>query len=312
MNPSFDILARRVAEDGRVSADELLELRRSAWPDGVISKDEAEAIFALNRQLTERGPDWTDFFVEAIGEFVVNQIAPKGYVDDANAAWLMAQIHADGALGSMAELETLVRIFEIAKNVPQALKDYAIRQMEKAVVEGAGPTRQGGDLEAGNVNATEARLLRRAIFAPASDRAAGVSQAEAEMLFRIKDVTLTADNAPEWKQLFVQGVGNYIEGFATEAAQLDREKAIELERFMNDTSSSVGGFLMRMFGALPDSEGFQQARDGSSGVFADREADAATGKVITNAEQAWLDPKIDQDGKVDQYEQALLDFLAEG
>ncbi|MFK4004662.1 hypothetical protein [Qipengyuania sp. NPDC077563] len=312
MNPSFDVLTRRIAEDGRVSADELLELRRSAWPDGVISKDEAEAIFALNRQLTERGPDWTDFFVEAIGEFVVNQIAPKGYVDDANAAWLMAQVDADGELGSMAELETLVRIFEIAKNVPQALKDYAIRQMETAVVEGTGPTRRGGDLEAGNVNATEARLLRRAIFAPASDRPAGVSQSEAEMLFRIKNVTLTADNAPEWKQLFVQGVASYVEGFATEAAQLDREKAIELERFMNDTSSSVGGFLMRMFGTLPDNEGLRQARDGSIGVFADREADAATGKVITKAEQAWLDRKIDQDGKVDEYEQALLDFLAEG
>ncbi|GAB5351965.1 hypothetical protein [Qipengyuania sp. 483] len=312
MNPSFDILARRVAEDGRVSADELLELRRSAWPDGVISKDEAEAIFALNRQLTERGPGWTDFFVEAIGEFVVNQIAPKGYVDDANAAWLMAQIDTDGHLGSMAELETLVRIFEIAKNVPQELKDYAIRQMEKAVVEGTGPTRRGGALEAGNVNATEARLLRRAIFAPASDRPAGVSQAEAEMLFRIKEITLTADNAPEWKQIFVQGVANYIEGFATETAQIDREKAIELERFMNDTSSSVGGFLMRMLGTLPDKAGFQRASQGGLGVFADREAEAARGKVITEAEQVWLDRKIDQDGKVDEYEQALLDFLAEG
>ena len=32
----------------------------------------------------------------------------------------------------------------------------------------------------------------------------------------------------------------------------------------------------------------------------------------TTVKKAWLDQKIDQDGKVDEYEQALLDFLAEG
>ena len=81
---------------------------------------------------------------------------------------------------------------------------------------------------------------------------------------------------------------------------------------MNDTSSSVGGFMMRMLGTLPDKAGFQHAGEGGLGVFADREAEAAMGKVITDAEKAWLDRKINQDGKVDEYEQALLDFLAEG
>ena len=155
-----------------ISPGEVLALRREAWPDGHISQAEAEAIVALNHQLTSRCREWVEFYVEALGEYVVNQRAPKGYVDAENAAWLMAQLDADGTLGSMAEIELLVRVFECAQNVPVSLKDYAVAQMEHAVLEGTGPTRNGGMLEAGNVNAAEALLLRRAIFAPASERPA--------------------------------------------------------------------------------------------------------------------------------------------
>ena len=66
-------------------------------------------------------------------------------------------------LSKTAELEARTTVFERAQNVPQSLKDFALKQMEKAVLEGTGPTRDGGALEAGNVNATEARLLRRAM-----------------------------------------------------------------------------------------------------------------------------------------------------
>ena len=96
MSVHFSDLAKRVSANGEVSAEEVLSLRREAWPDGRISQGEAEAIFAINAQLASRSPEWTDFFVEALGEYVVNQRAPKGYVDQENADWLESQIDADG------------------------------------------------------------------------------------------------------------------------------------------------------------------------------------------------------------------------
>ena len=246
MSVHFGELAKKVGANGTVSAEEILVLRREAWPDGRISQAEAEAIFALDRQLESKSSEWVDFFVEALGEYVVNQRAPAGYVDRENASWLMMQIDHDGSLCSMSEVELLVRVFERASNVPQALKDYAISQMELAVLEGTGPTRDGGQLAAGNVTAAEVKLLRRAIFAPASERPAAVGRKEAEMLFRLKDATLEADNAPEWQQLFVQGVANYLQGYSDSNAQISHERAQELEHFMNESRSSVGGFLGRM------------------------------------------------------------------
>ena len=311
MSVQFSDLAKRVAVDGEVSAAELLSLRQNGFADGRISQGEAEAIFSLNRALSDRTEEWTDFFVEAVGEYLVNQRAPIGYVDDENAAWVMGQIDADGKLCSMAELELLVRVFERAKNVPQSLKDYALAKVETAVMEGEGPTRDGGALEKGNVNATEARILRRFVFAPASDRPAGVGPHEAEMLFRLKDATRGADNAPEWKQLFAQGVGNFLEGFAAPAAQITHKQAMELEAFVADTSTDKVGFFRRLLTTDADFEGYRAFQDGRDQVFADRAALAAAGAKVTDKEKAWLDARVDADGEIDEYEQALLDFLAD-
>ncbi|MEZ5680974.1 MAG: hypothetical protein R3E14_06715 [Erythrobacter sp.] len=308
MSVHFGELAKKVVADGAISGEEVLALRREAWPDGRISQDEAEAIFALNRQLRSQSNEWVDFFVEALGEYIVNQRAPAGYVDAENGQWLMRQIDADGKLGSMAELELLVRVFERAHNVPVALKDYALRQVEKAVLEGTGPTRDGGRLEAGNVNATEAKLLRRAIFAPASERPAAVGKNEAEMLFRLKDATLHADNAPEWKTLFVQGVANFLQGYSSAKAQISHERAAELQAFMDDTSSSVGGFLGRMAQSAPNALGVVFGRKDEAPSRGEQVADA---HKVTSNEREWLSARIEADGKVDAYEQALLDFLAE-
>ncbi|OAN83766.1 hypothetical protein A8B77_05965 [Erythrobacter sp. EhN03] len=308
MSVHFGELAKKVGANGTVSAEEILVLRREAWPDGRISQAEAEAIFALDRQLESKSSEWVDFLVESLGEYVVNQRAPAGYVDRENASWLMMQIDHDGSLCSMSEVELLVRVFERASNVPQALKDYAISQLELAVLEGTGPTRDGGQLAAGNVTTAEVKLLRRAIFAPASERPAAVGRKEAEMLFRLKDATLGADNDPEWKQLFVQGVANYLQGYSDANAQISRERASELQAFMNDTSESVGGFLGKMAKESPNVFG---KVFGKKPARPSREDEVAAAHEVTHAEREWLDARIDANGQVDEYERALLDFLAE-
>lgn len=311
MSVHFGELARRVGDRGSISSEDILALRRDVWPDGRIGQDEAEAIFALNRQFAAPSAEWCDFLVEAIGEYVINQRAPLGYVDEENAAWLIGQIDSDGKLETTAELELLVRVFERARNVPPSLKDYALRQIELAVLEGEGPTRDGGAFEAGSVNATEAKLLRRVIFAPAGDGPASVGASEAAMLFRLKDASLGKANAPEWKQLFVQGVGNFLCGFSSGHAQLTRERAAELEAFVGDTQPDVGRFFRRMASAASDfGSRYGQLLGDDVPERPSRELRVAEASRVTGGEQGWLDSKIGADGQVDEYETALLDFLA--
>jgi hypothetical protein len=257
--------------------------------------------------LTTPNAAWSDFFVEAIGEFVVNGLAPRGYVSEDNAIWLIARIDRDGTLSSLTELELLVRVLERASNAPEALKAYVLAQLERAVLTGTGPTRHGGDFTPGHVNAAEAAILRRVLFAPAGDGPACVSCAEAELLFRLKDATLGAANALEWKQMFVQGVANYLEGVVSRTAQLSRERAAELESFVADDSTHVAGFLGRMAKSVPEVFG---TVFGGKAPERDRLAELRAAEEVTDDEQQWLDAKINADGEIDAYEQALIAFLA--
>ena len=182
------------------------------------------AIFALNDRLSTPSREWIEFFVEAIGAMLIEQSNPRGYVSPEAADWLIARIEADGQPASAAELELLVHLAERASAEPTRLKAFALAQLEAAVLTGSGPTRDGERLDPGCINAAEAKLLRRLIFASGGDGPACVSKGEAELLFRLKDATLNAANAPEWQQLFVQGVGNYLQGMAgAEAPSAARE-----------------------------------------------------------------------------------------
>ena len=312
MSMQFRSLAEQAMADGAISADEILSLRQGGWANATIDADEADAIFVLNDHLAEPTGEWSDSFVEALSEHIVHQVAPRGYVSEDQAEWLIERIDRDNGVESLTELELLVRVLEKAINVPARLKAYALDQIEQAVLTGEGPTRDGGMLEKGNVTDAEVRLLRRMVFAGGGDRPAGVSQLEAEMLFRLKDATLDASNSSEWKRLFVQGVGNYLQGFGGKE-QLSRERAAELENFMNNTAPSIGGFFGRMFDSIGNSglgDGFAAMRE-EAAPPRHIELEVADAAEVTSMEQAWLQGRIDANGQIDPYDQALLDFLAE-
>ncbi|MGH6613147.1 hypothetical protein [Sphingomonas sp.] len=304
--PIFDLTTRLKAK-AELTSEDTLAMRRIVWPDGAIEPAEADAIFDLNTSVKSKSREWVDFFVEAMNAYLVEQQSPRGYVDDAKAGWLMARVDGDGRVDSLGELELLVKVLESATNVPEALKTYALRQIETIVLTSTGPTRDGGSLDAGSINATEVKLLRRLLYAQAGDGPALVSRAEADMLFRIKDATLAAANAPEWQTLFVQAVGNHLMAHS-DYQPLSHERATELDSVMNDTRSGVGGFL----GRLAESN----INDGFRSVFGkkpqpvDHDAAVAADRAVVADEQAWLTSRIDADQRLDPLEKALLAFIA--
>ncbi len=311
MSMHFHDLTAQAVADGVISAEEILALRGAGWADGRMDPEEAESLFLANDALRNPGPDWCDFFVEALSEFVVNTVEPRGYVDQLMGDELISRIDRDGRVGTMTELELLVRVLEKALSVPDSLKAYALRQLEDIVLAGEGPTRAGA-LDAKGINEVECRLLRRVIFAAGGDRPAAASRAEAEMLFRIKDATLYDVNAAEWDRLFVQGVGSYLLGFGGREP-LSRERAADLEAFMNRPGAGIGSFLRRMLGADVDVE---TSKSFSSLLSItphtpDVEDEAEEAARLTDGEELWLLDHIDADEELDPLEKALLQFIAE-
>ena len=313
MTYQFRAFAEQARADGRIDLDEILKLRRDGWADGRIEPAEAEALFAANDLLAERSDEWTDFFVEALAEYVLAGGSPRGFVSEEQAEWLIARLDKSGQVETMGELELLARLFDKAEAVPERLKGYALAQIEQIVLTGNGPTRDGGAVEAAKITSAECRLLKRFIFSFASETPGGVSRGEAEMLFRLKDATLGADNAPEWADLFVKAVANHLMGH-NRFSQLSAARARELDSFMGDTTPRLGAFLSRVANTKMEDASDEMKRVlgfGRKGAARDVEGEVAEDRRMTVSENAWLQQQVEANSQFDALDKALLRFIAE-
>ena len=302
MSFSFSDFAAALKSGAQISAEDVLAVRRFVWPDGAVSDDEAEVIFELNRLAGDPGPEWKAFFIEAMCEHVVNGREPRGYVDDESSEWLTGQVGRGGSDSAKAlELELVVRVLEKALNAPEALKGWAMARIEAATAAD------------GKVGDEEARQLRHILFASGGDGALGISAGEAEALWRIKDSCLKGDNCSGWKQLFCQAVGNHLMAFNS-YRPLERSEAARLDAWVNDRSSSVLGFIGRMGrslgGGLPVREGLDEVFEKEQSAE-EHDSEVAAANAVVPEEREWLNGQIEADGALDEYEQALLDFIAE-
>lgn len=289
-----------------ISEEEVLKLRRYMWADGSISPEEAAQLFELN-DAAGSSNDWSDFFIEAMCDYLIGRGQPRGYVTDTDASWLIHHIGKDGRIDSHTELELIVKLLERAEFVPDTLKAFALHEIEQTVLTGSGPTRRGGDIHPGRIDDTEAALLRRLVFAAAGDGPAKVSRAEAEMLFRLKDATLGAANSADWQRLFVQGIANHLMAHQS-YSPISRDTAARLDQpYRPNPFRNVLAKLGR------DPASFEEAFAGDDEARRIAEHDAAVARdgEVNSGEADWLERLFDGDGARDPLEQALLDFLAE-
>ena len=306
--PVAEILDRKRIADADVKL-----LRAEVFGDGVVSRKEADLLFALDTGCTDKCAAWTEFFVEALVDFVVHQETPRGYISAENAQWLVRAISRDELVDTVTEMEALIRALEAAQSSPETLSAFALKQVAHAVLDGTGPLARGGELHPGIIGEAEVATLRRILYAFGGDGAIAITRAEAEVLFELNDRSAEADNHPSWSDLFVKAVTNYLMCASGYAAPT-REEALRRETFLDNADISVGGFFNRMvsggFGAVLAAykrvEGLENAY---------REANAAKAHAASQAEPVdgvearWLAERIGRDGTVHDNEMALLRFL---
>ncbi|SDN21268.1 hypothetical protein SAMN05216360_106293 [Methylobacterium phyllostachyos] len=76
---------------GTISDEDLLVLKREVLPEGLMTREEADLLIALERAVI--GSDaFADFLVALVVDFAVWGTRPTGYIDRDVAAWLAASL----------------------------------------------------------------------------------------------------------------------------------------------------------------------------------------------------------------------------
>ncbi|MBZ9659578.1 hypothetical protein LB523_11025 [Mesorhizobium sp. ESP-6-4] len=280
----------------KITAEDVTMLRREVFADGVVSRGEAEALFALDQTARDKCGEWAPFFVEAVTDYIVHQEKPEGYISEQNADWLVRTVSRDGIVDGRTELELLVHVLEEARSSPSELSAYALEQVAHAAIDGKGPLMHGGSLVPGHIAKAEVDLLRRILYAYSGDGNIAISKAEAEVLFRINDRTAAADNDPAWSDLFVKAIANHVM-CSTGYEPPTREVALRHENFLDEAAPTLGGFFSRMvsggFAAIleayhspGDIEAEWEARNRAA------EALARRAETIDASEAEWLAERV--------------------
>jgi hypothetical protein len=100
----------------KVTAMDVAWLRREVFGDGVVSLEEADELFALERAGVAVGREWTEFFVEMITDHIVWQSRPSGIVSENQAEWLIERADSCASVNGLA---VLVNVLSEAHRAPR-------------------------------------------------------------------------------------------------------------------------------------------------------------------------------------------------
>ncbi|MEM7023654.1 MAG: hypothetical protein AAF637_13840, partial [Pseudomonadota bacterium] len=95
---------------GRIGAEDVLHLRRSIYREGGIDRDEAAALFRLNRNPGDHDPAWAEFYVEALGDFFYWREGTDSVLTEDAERVLMEWIGPADALDDGTELRLLLQL----------------------------------------------------------------------------------------------------------------------------------------------------------------------------------------------------------
>ncbi len=290
-NHALQALVDDVSRDGKVSADEALSLRKSVFTDGVVSRDEADALVYLESRVANSDEAWAAAFVEAISDHVLQSGQFPGLVDEETAAWLMRSFGAEG--GRETEVETLLKIVERADSV---LPTLVVFMRERCATYLAGRTFTASDVE----------LMRRCLYAGE----AFVSEDEVNWLSAVDAESDGRAHDASWRDLFVKAMLNHLMGRHTPAMLEDPEGMRHRQAWLRDTSVRPMRSVLGMFsdgwtkynerrkqlGELDQLETYYEASN------ANAEEDAQ----LTLTERAWASGMVKRDGKLTANEEAFL------
>ncbi|MBY5353471.1 hypothetical protein HFO94_07940 [Rhizobium leguminosarum] len=187
-----------VAGKHRLTAEDIVLLRKHAFPEGIRTSDDVVAMLALNNSCPEKCAAWNAFFVEQLAGFIVHYTYPQGSLDEINVAWIMRMFTTDGVVNSALELELILHVMEISADVPGELRALTLDQLRLAITDNIGGYKLSRAVDRRGITRQDIDFAMRIFRSVAEGGVIPVSSVEYGVLQQIEQATLDCANHPHW------------------------------------------------------------------------------------------------------------------
>jgi hypothetical protein len=90
MSASLRAFVSKALERNRISFGDLRRLQRNVLPHGLLTREQAEVLIALEQTIARTDKAWAGYLAAALTDFVVWRCSSPGRVEAEAAAWLVA------------------------------------------------------------------------------------------------------------------------------------------------------------------------------------------------------------------------------
>jgi hypothetical protein len=77
-----------------ITADDVRLLKRDLLPHGITTREEADILISLDRAIAASCPDWAEYLIASVVDFVVWSSRPTARIDHEKSRWLLASLRA--------------------------------------------------------------------------------------------------------------------------------------------------------------------------------------------------------------------------
>ncbi len=145
-NTALELFCTRIVDAGRLTQDDVRELAREILPDGIMGREEADLLLALDRAVADIHEGFAAFVTAEVVNFAVYGERPTGIITREMSAWLSASIagrKGPTALGSRIAME-IVREAETSDETLIAFALKAKSALAKVAAANSAECRIGG------------------------------------------------------------------------------------------------------------------------------------------------------------------------
>jgi hypothetical protein len=124
MGALFDGAVMDQIDPGAISTQIVANIRRSALARGLMSFEEAEFLFTMDRAGQVGGPEWLPVAVKAVTDFLVWEHRPTGHLMESDADWLIGMV---GDCPTAFGRAVAFAVVQEAESVPPRLSELVMR-----------------------------------------------------------------------------------------------------------------------------------------------------------------------------------------
>ncbi len=237
-------LEAEIRENGWVTADHVLRLRRAIYQGGGIDRDKAACLFRINRRVLARDPAWAEFYVEALTDFFYWRDGSDSELTEDAERMLFEWLGPRESLDDPTELRLLLNLIFRSHGCSECFRSLVLKAVERSVLSSDHALFGIAERKAGAIDKADVEVIRRLVYGSGSQRGIGISRIEAEFLFELNRATAGADNDPAWRDLFVKAITMHVLHGGASPDRVDEPEAV---------------WLSGQFGADPSHDANEQA-----------------------------------------------------